>query len=114
MFQYQVKANLSVNPGDSVMLWAGPSLGDISKGYVAVLNETQGHTGFSLEIIPQGGTAIIGYSAEWIVERPTVNGVYSNLANYSSATLRNCWAYHYWSHFGPVARLVADGVNKLC
>jgi hypothetical protein len=46
----------------------------------------------SFQITPPTGTKLVGNCAEWIVERPGVNGVLSNLANYGSVDFAGCAA----------------------
>lgn len=52
-------------------------------------------TGKSASVVVQlkANTYYDGTSAEWITERPTVNGKYGNLSNYTTCEWSNCKAY---------------------
>lgn len=47
-----------------------------------MFNETQG-TYTSFDVTPPEGVNLVGNCAEWIVERPFVNGQITELANYN-------------------------------
>lgn len=88
--------SLSVNPGDDILVnvWIGDSSAYIDQngGYAwfSFLNKTQHQ---STRIWTKlGGTYFNGSSAEWIMERPTVGGSYSDLADYGAAMIFNAAA----------------------
>jgi hypothetical protein len=41
------------------------------------------------------GTVFNGHQAEWVMERPTVNGSLSSLADYYAAQIFDAWAYDF-------------------
>lgn len=89
-------AGLSINPGDVVFVevWIGDSTGHIKQngayGWFAMTNRTQSQ---AVRIsTPLSGTYFNGSEAEWIMERPTVGGVYSELSDYSFATMTQAYA----------------------
>jgi hypothetical protein len=43
-------------------------------------------------ITPPSGTVFTGSSAEWIMERPTIDGALPDLSNYGVAMMFNAWA----------------------
>ncbi|MFL6451952.1 MAG: G1 family glutamic endopeptidase [Bryobacteraceae bacterium] len=90
-------SNLPVNPGDEIgsYVW----MADSSKN----LNPFGGIAYFWFEDVTSGQYAYVttnfasgvfsGNSAEWIMERPTVNNNLPELANYSVAVMWNPWAH---------------------
>ena len=47
---------------------------------------------YTYNYTPRGTTNVGGSEAEWIMERPTVNGSLGELANYNSARMSNAYA----------------------
>jgi hypothetical protein len=96
---YQTNVSLPVSPGDliEVEVWyttAAP------KGHAYILNFTTGKSvsvGFNQ---PSGTATYEGNSAEWIVERPELNGALVDLANYLGAPMNFDYAYN-GSYFYP-------------
>ena len=87
---YEVSVtNLPVAPGDElyVVVWATSP----TQGYAYLGNLSTGQ-GVSLSISPPAGTRLVGNSAEWVTERPTVGSSLATLARYTSATFSNAWA----------------------
>jgi hypothetical protein len=74
--------NLPVNPGDAMVVWMIAS-GDTT-GTAWVINETTG-VAVDINLSAPAGTVLVGSSAEWVQERPTVSGVLSTLTNYGAA-----------------------------
>jgi hypothetical protein len=74
--------NLPVNPGDAVVVWMTAS-GD-SSGTAWITNATSG-VSVSIKFSAPAGTVLVGNSAEWVQERPTIDGVLSALTNYGAA-----------------------------
>jgi Peptidase A4 family len=98
----QQVTNFSVHPGDEIFCQvfvadAGqmPSLTGFF-GQFVIMNQTTSTTTWSYT--PRGTTNVGGSEAEWIMERPTVNGGLADLADYGSARMSNA-----------VARKVAGG-----
>jgi Peptidase A4 family len=89
----QVIQNLPIRAGDEIYteVWMGSAGGDLSLtgpyGRFLVMNLTTGQVG--PVFTPRGSTRVGGTEAVWIMERPTVNGAYSDLANYGSTTMYN-------------------------
>jgi hypothetical protein len=94
-------SNFSVNPGDEIYcwVWVGTANDTWSAtggvGWFYVWNVTQNNVAAYLSTAAPSGTVFNGHQAEWVMERPTVNGSVANLANYSSARIYDAWAYDY-------------------
>jgi hypothetical protein len=73
--------NLPVSPGDAMGVWVIASSNHTGTAYVT--NETTG-VGTSVAFSAPAGTVLVGNSAEWVQERPTVNKVLSTLTNYAA------------------------------
>jgi hypothetical protein len=87
----QVISGFTVNPGDLIQteVWMGnagsmPTLAG-AFGVFWITNLTTGTT--THIYTPVGGTSVSGSEAVWIMERPTVDGVFPDLANFGSATM---------------------------
>jgi hypothetical protein len=77
---YEVRvANLPVSPGDAmyVHVWAK----NATRGHVYIANKTTRQS-VALMFDAPPGTALIGNSAEWVIERPVVDGQLATLTNY--------------------------------
>jgi hypothetical protein len=71
--------NFPVAPGD--VMWCLLCVNSPTEGTIFLRNVSGGHsTWFTVTAPPE--TSLVGNSAEWIVERPTVNGSLSRLADY--------------------------------
>src|SRR5262249_20797493 len=94
----QTVSNFPVNPGDRmhVWTWVTDASGNYSTkptvGWFYMWNESQNVYVYTSIKLPSGAT-FSGHSAEWVMERPTVLGSLSNLANYSTAQLTNAIVY---------------------
>lgn len=84
----QVIPNLSVNVGDSI--FAEIIVGNPN---VTLLIENLSRSAYTTVLLPIGRD-IGSYTAEWIMERPTVNGALPDLADYSLATLNSAFAWN--------------------
>jgi hypothetical protein len=74
--------NFGVKPGDLItMLLCSASGGGSTTGTVYITNRTTGAS-TSINLTAPQGTTLVGNSAEWIVEAPTVGGSQSALADY--------------------------------
>jgi hypothetical protein len=97
----QTIAGFPVSPGDQIecWVWVGNASGAYSPtggiGWFYVWNTTQNVVAAYLHTAAPSGTTFNGHQAEWVMERPTVNGSLSTLANYSSATMSDVWAYDF-------------------
>jgi len=84
--------SMPVGPGDqmSVGTWSGDANGnptaDGAYGWFSITNLTR-NVAFMGPIARPSGATFVGSSAEWIMERPTVNGSVGMLANYGSVTM---------------------------
>jgi hypothetical protein len=76
--------NLSAKTGDSMLVevWYTTS----SPHGHAYLNDQTQQTVSEVGFNPPSGTTYFGLSAEWIVERPSLNGNITNLADFATAT----------------------------
>jgi len=83
-------ANLPVNAGDDIVVevWSTSA----TQGHVYFANLNTGQNA-SLSIAAPAGTRLVGNSAEWVVERPSVNGRIATLTNYITDYLSDCLAY---------------------
>src|ERR1039458_2112950 len=105
----QQGAGLSVNPGDDIQVevWIGDGSGPPNQngiyGSFRLTDVTQSQ---SVRInTPLSGTHFNGSEAEWIMERPTVGGVYSELSDYSFATMTNataCTTTSKWKNYNAI------------
>jgi hypothetical protein len=78
--------NLPVTAGDAMLVWMiadGPTT-----GRAIIVNQTTGQSAIMSMTAP-GGVTLRGDSAEWIVERPTVNNADATLSNYVQAWMSN-------------------------
>jgi len=85
--------NFPVAPGDDLFIevWNTSS----TQGYAYLFNYRTNQS-VSLSLTPPAGTSLIGNSAEWVVERPSVGGGLATLTNYVWDFFANCYAYT-WS-----------------
>ena len=94
----QVVSNFPVNPGDRIHAWTwmtdanGNYSSQPTVGWFYMWNENANvYVYYSLHT-PSGAT-FSGHSAEWVLERPTVNGSVARLTNYSTAQMTNALTY---------------------
>lgn len=110
---------ISVSPGNEVFteVWIGNANGALNQnggyGLFYVHNLTTGQaTEFET---PLSGTYFNGREAEWIMERPTVNGSLPNLANYVAAVTTSAWAETVsgpWTTYSPSSHINITMVNN--
>jgi hypothetical protein len=90
-------SNFTVNPGDQISsyVWMGDSSGATNAfGNIAYFWFEDVTTGQYASVSTVFASGVYsGNSAEWIMERPTVNDSMPDLANYSSAGMSNPWAH---------------------
>jgi hypothetical protein len=97
----QTVSNFPVNPGDDIHTWTwlrdanGNWSNTPTVGWFYMWNATQNVYVYTSINLP-AGAHFTGHSAEWVMERPTVNGSVSSLANYNFATLFNASTYDVW------------------
>jgi hypothetical protein len=85
--------NLQVNAGDMVtMVLCSEKGAGSTTGTVFFSNRTTGES-TSVGLTAPSGTTLVGNSAEWIVEAPTVDGGQSALADYGEVFFSVCDAY---------------------
>lgn len=84
--------NFAVNPGDMVtMLICTSQAAGSTSASVFFTNRTSGAS-TSLSFSAPAGTKLVGNSAEWIVEAPTVNGAQSAIADFGEVFFSVCEA----------------------
>jgi hypothetical protein len=84
--------NLGVSPGDLItMILCSTSAAGSTTGTVYITNRTTG-TSTSVNLTAPGTTSLVGNSAEWIVEAPTVGGAQSAIADYGEVFFSVCEA----------------------
>jgi hypothetical protein len=118
-------SNFSVNPGDDIRAWtwtldsSGHYSANATVGWFYLYNATQNVAVESSTNIPSG-ISFNGHCAEWVMERPTVNGSVSTLAQYASPTnLINALAYdlnggtHYYSSDNSLQVTMTNGSTVL-
>lgn len=81
--------NLPVSPGDDLFVEVWHTSATI--GYVYMVNYNTNQS-VEIEFNAPAGTSLIGNSAEWIVERPTVSGALATLTNYSADYFSSAYA----------------------
>jgi hypothetical protein len=98
-YSSQTVSNFPVNPGDDIRAWtwvrdsAGNWDPRATVGWFYLWNVTENVYAYLSTGAPPG-TVFNGHSAEWIMERPTVNGSLATLAQYASpAQLTGALAY---------------------
>ncbi len=93
-------SNFPVNPGDQIETWVWIATASNvwsatgGNGWFLVWNVTQNVQSQIMTAAPSG-TMFGGHTAEWVMERPTVNGNVTSLTNYGSAQMTDAWAYDY-------------------
>ncbi len=94
-------SNFPVSNGNTVEIWTwvGTSADQYSPtgntGWFYLWNVSQNVVAAYLSTTAPSGTTFNGHTAEWVMERPEVDGSLSSLANYGTAEITNAWAYDY-------------------
>ena len=93
-------SSLPVVPGDDlfVEVWHTSS----TQGYAYIVNENTGQY-VDIGFTAYPGYPLIGNSAEWVVERPSVGGTLATLSDYSFIPFWNAYAYTEASAFYDIA-----------
>lgn len=84
--------NFPVGAGDEITCLICTTGAGATTAAVFIANQSSG-AATSFTIHAPKGTQLVGNSAEWVVERPEVNGVLSSLADYGSVFFFNADAY---------------------
>jgi hypothetical protein len=87
-------SNFPIAPGDDLYIEVWNTTA--TQGYAYITNYSTNKS-VTLGFTAPAGTKLVGNSAEWVIERPGINGSQSNLANYVSDYFSNCLAST-WSH----------------
>jgi Peptidase A4 family len=85
--------NLPVNPGDTISVsvqYLGTTNG-IGQGSASLSNLTHG-TSVNIHLTAPSGTTLQGNCAEWVMERPGINGQTAALPRYGHVTFTDCLA----------------------
>jgi len=118
-------SNFPVNPGDEIYTWvwvgnaAGAWMPKGGVGWFLVWNTTQNVITPHLSTAAPSGTVFNGHQAEWIMERPTVNGSLATLTDYATAEVTDAWAYdfadkaHYYTSDTSVGLSMYNGSDLL-
>jgi hypothetical protein len=84
--------NFPVSPGDMVTMLLCTTGANATDATAFLTNRTSGaSTSFSFSA--PSGTKLVGNSAEWIVEAPTVGGAQSSIADYGEVFFSVCEAF---------------------
>jgi Peptidase A4 family len=84
--------NFPVEAGDEITCVICTSGSGATEASIFLANRSSG-AATSFVITAPGNTQLVGNSAEWVVERPEVNGVLAKLADYGSVFFFNADAY---------------------
>ena len=113
------EAGLDINPGDNVQVlaWIGDSQAhqDLHGGNAWFFLWDQTTSQAVRVQTPLGDTQFLGSEAEWIMERPTVDGTYSLLANYGVAWMNFPYALSpggKWANAKATANLQLSMYNR--
>lgn len=82
-------SNLPVSPGD--VMYCLICADTATHATVSFSNQSTG-VGTRFDITPPSGTKLVGNSAEWIVERPSVGGSVAKLTDYAACYFDECIA----------------------
>ncbi len=85
--------NFSIAPGDTITVtvqYLGVTNG-VGQATAGLSNLTRG-TSVNLHFTAPSGTTLQGNCAEWVMERPLINGQTANLPRYGHVTFTNCLA----------------------
>lgn len=83
-------SSLPIVPGDEVFVEVWHT--SATQGYTYLVNENSG-TVVNIGFTAPAGTKLLGNSAEWIVEAPTVNGSLATIVDYTDVPFWNSYAY---------------------
>jgi hypothetical protein len=97
--------NMTVRPGDKIDVAVFTS--DGTHRFVSIENASTFQT-FTLDMSPPAGTTLLGNSVEWVVERPEINGVLTNLAHYGSLAMQSIYVWYQSPGGAPQANYPGD------
>jgi hypothetical protein len=80
----------SVSPGDVMFVEVWNTSSTVGNAYLENLTND---TSVSFQFDAPSGTSLVGDSAEWIFERPSVGGNFATLTNYVATAFHGCTAY---------------------
>jgi Peptidase A4 family len=83
-------SSVPVYPGDDIFVEVWHT--SATQGYAYLVNKNTGLY-FDIGFTAYPGYPLVGNSAEWVVERPTVGGSYATLTNYITDYFAECYAY---------------------
>jgi len=87
-------SNMQVSPGNDMYVWVWNT--SPYQGYAYIVNLSN-NTAAALSITAPPGHSVVGYSAEWVVERPAnANGQLYNLARYTQSYWANMWSENFY------------------
>ena len=102
----QIITSISIRPGDAVIFFVVlsddndffslPNI-DGNNAVFALGNNTTGKN--TAAFVDRRTTVVGGSEAEWIIERASYNGIYSDLVDYGSADKSNCSAHRVGTPF---------------
>jgi hypothetical protein len=78
------RIGLNISPGDYIAVMVA----NIGGRHVVTVDDKSKHMSVSVVLSPPPGGQLQGDTAEWVIERPTVNGTLSNLAPYCGSGWR--------------------------
>lgn len=109
--EVKIGGGFTVSPGDDI--WVEVWNTSSTQGYFYIFNYATGQA-VSLSFPPPPGTRLIGNTAEWVIERPTLpNGNLSSLAAYGSEYFSYCEAETYNSAvYTPSSALLVTMCNN--
>jgi len=84
--------SLPIIPGDDLFVEVWSTSSTAGHAYLVNYNTNQYVT---INFSAPPGTHLVGNSAEWIVERPSIGGTYATLANYISDYFSDAYAYNF-------------------
>ena len=84
-----------VSPGDDLFVEVWSTSATAGHAYIVNYNTNQS---VNLAFSAKSGTTLIGNSAEWVVERPTVGGSLATLTNYIQDFFEDAYAYDFSYH----------------
>lgn len=89
---YAIKiTNVAVRPGDKIDV--AVFLSDGKHHFVSFENASTKQT-FTLNMTPPNGTSLQGNSVEWVVERPEINNVLTNLAQFGALSMQSIYVWY--------------------
>ena len=90
-----VVSNFAVNPGDDIYVevWSSGA----TTGHAYMIDYTSNQS-FNVTFAAPPGTSLIGNSAEWIVERPSVGGSLATLTNYIQDFMSDAYVGDFGAH----------------